>query len=70
MGRTEGAVAVEDPAAPGGVGAARTLRELVAEESADSERRRTLNQRTVDALWDSGLMGWCNPVEAGGCVCV
>jgi len=67
MGRTEGAVAVEDPAAPGGVGAARTLRELVAEESADSERRRTLNQRTVDALWDSGLMGWCNPVEAGGC---
>src|SRR5208283_791308 len=49
-----------------GVEAARTLRELVAEESADSERIRTLNPRTVDALWQSGLMHWCNPIEAGG----
>jgi hypothetical protein len=47
--------------------AARALRQLVAEESADSERDRTLNPRTVDALWASGLMQWCNPVEAGGC---
>ena len=47
--------------------AARTLRELVAEESADSERNRTLNARTVEALWDSGLMQWANPTEAGGC---
>jgi indole-3-acetate monooxygenase len=50
----------------GGVAAARTLRELVAEESARSERQRTLTDRTVDALWDSGLMAWCNPREAGG----
>jgi alkylation response protein AidB-like acyl-CoA dehydrogenase len=50
----------------GGVEAARTLRELVAEEAADSERLRTLNARTVDALWDSGLMTWSNPLEAGG----
>ncbi len=49
-----------------GVEAARSLREVTAEESADSERLRTLNQRTVDALWKSGLIQWCNPVEAGG----
>ncbi len=47
--------------------AARTLRELVAEESADSERNRTLSERTVEALWQSGLMQWGNPLEAGGC---
>ena len=45
---------------------ARRLRPLVAEEAADSERHRTLNRRTVDALWASGLMGWFNPAEAGG----
>src|SRR5580658_10831258 len=49
-----------------GVEAARSLREVTAEESADSERLRTLNQRTIDALWKSGLIQWCNPVEAGG----
>ncbi len=47
--------------------AARTLRDLVAEESSDSEQRRTLTARTVDALWESGLMQWANPTEAGGC---
>ena len=45
-----------DTTAAGGVEAARTLRELVAEEAADSERARTLNARTVGALWESGLM--------------
>ena len=53
-------------ATTGGAERARTLRHLVAEEAADSERNRTLNSRTVDALWESGLMSWCNPVEAGG----
>ena len=48
------------------VEAARSLRPLAAEESADSERNRTLNRRTVDALWASGLMQWFNPAEAGG----
>jgi indole-3-acetate monooxygenase len=47
--------------------AARTLRELVAEHSAESERIRTLDPPTVEALWRSGLMQWCNPTEAGGC---
>ncbi|HEX3979882.1 MAG TPA: acyl-CoA dehydrogenase family protein [Acidimicrobiales bacterium] len=50
-----------------GIEAARSLRQLVAEESADSERIRTLNPRTVEALWASGLLQWCNPLEAGGC---
>ena len=45
---------------------ARSLRPLVAEEAADSERNRTLNDRTVEALWASGLMQWFNPTEAGG----
>jgi alkylation response protein AidB-like acyl-CoA dehydrogenase len=42
------------------------LRALVATETAESERERTLNERTVAALWGSGLMQWCNPAEAGG----
>jgi alkylation response protein AidB-like acyl-CoA dehydrogenase len=46
--------------------AARSLRPLIAEESAESERNRTLTPRTVDALWASGLMQWCNPTEAAG----
>ncbi len=47
--------------------AARTLRELVAEHSAESERIRTLDPPTVEGLWRSGLMQWANPIEAGGC---
>ena len=46
--------------------AARSLRPLVAEESAASERRRTLTARTVEALWESGLLQRFNPAEAGG----
>ena len=45
---------------------ARTLRPLTAEEAAGSERNRTLTQRSVDALWDCGLMQLFNPTEAGG----
>jgi alkylation response protein AidB-like acyl-CoA dehydrogenase len=46
--------------------AARSLRELTADEAAASERGRTLTARTVEALWDSGLMQLFNPTEAGG----
>ncbi len=46
--------------------AARALRPVVAEEAAASEEDRTLTKRTVAALWDSGLMQWFNPAEAGG----
>jgi alkylation response protein AidB-like acyl-CoA dehydrogenase len=54
------------PTSLDGPDAARTLRPLIAEESAESERNRTLTPRTVEALWASGLMQWCNPAEAGG----
>ena len=40
--------------------------QLTAEEAADCEARRTLTARTVEALWDSGLMQLFNPAEAGG----
>jgi alkylation response protein AidB-like acyl-CoA dehydrogenase len=46
--------------------AARSLRELVSEEAGESERRRTLTARTVEALWGSGLLQRFNPAEAGG----
>jgi len=49
-----------------GVEAARSLRELVAREAGSSERDRTLTEPTVAGLWASGLMHWCNPLEAGG----
>jgi alkylation response protein AidB-like acyl-CoA dehydrogenase len=49
-----------------GVTAARSLRDLIAKESTLSEQKRTLSERTVAALWESGLMQWANPIEAGG----
>ncbi len=45
---------------------ARSLRDLVRAEAAESERLRTLSPPLVDALWGSGLMTALNPVEAGG----
>jgi indole-3-acetate monooxygenase len=46
--------------------AARSLRTITAEEAAPSERGRTLTARSVEGLWDSGLMQMFNPAEAGG----
>jgi len=45
---------------------ARSLRSLMSEEVAVSESLRTMSPRSVDALWESGLMNYCNPVQAGG----
>ncbi|BBY87997.1 acyl-CoA dehydrogenase family protein [Mycolicibacterium tokaiense] len=45
---------------------ARTLRDLVRAEAAESERLRTLSPPLVDAMWSSGLMTALNPVQAGG----
>jgi indole-3-acetate monooxygenase len=59
-GNLTGGVVLDGPQA------ARSLRGLVAEESAESERNRTLTPRTVDALWATGLMQWCNPRQAAG----
>ena len=49
-----------------GPDAARTLRQLTSEEATLSEQNRTLTARTVEALWDSGLMQRFNPRDAGG----
>ena len=46
--------------------AARTLRDLTTEEAPKAERDRTMTARSVEALWDSGLMQRFNPAEAGG----
>lgn len=51
---------------PTPVDAARTLRDVTAEEAQASEHLRTLTPRSVGALWDSGLMQLFNPLEAGG----
>ncbi|MHA0287332.1 acyl-CoA dehydrogenase family protein [Mycobacterium sp. C3-094] len=48
------------------VGVARGMRELVREEAAESERRRTLSSNVVDAMWSTGLMSAFNPASAGG----
>jgi alkylation response protein AidB-like acyl-CoA dehydrogenase len=45
---------------------ARSLRSLMSEEVAVSESLRTMSPRSVEALWESGLMNYCNPVQAGG----
>jgi indole-3-acetate monooxygenase len=49
-----------------GPAAARALRDLSAQEASVGEARRTMSDRMVDALWDSGLMTYMNTPEAGG----
>jgi len=50
-----------------GPSAALKIREVLEAEAQPSEDARTLTPTAVDALWDSGLMTYLNPVEAGGC---
>jgi alkylation response protein AidB-like acyl-CoA dehydrogenase len=50
-----------------GPAAALALRDVSAREAATSEAGRTLSDRLVGALWDSGLMTYLNVPEAGGC---
>lgn len=45
---------------------ARGMKDLVREEAAESERRRTLSRNVVDAMWSTGLMSAFNPAPAGG----
>jgi len=54
------------PTENAGLRMARSIREVVRANAADSERQRTLNKATVEALWQSGLMQLQNPREAGG----
>ncbi|QNI09498.1 acyl-CoA dehydrogenase [Mycobacterium kubicae] len=45
---------------------AQGMRELVAEQAAESERSRTLTDAIVDEMWVSGLMTALSPAAAGG----
>jgi alkylation response protein AidB-like acyl-CoA dehydrogenase len=45
---------------------ARSIRQLVLDNAKANESERTLNKETVDALWQSGLLQYSNPSEAGG----
>ena len=49
-----------------GLQMALSMEEITAREAAPSETNRTLTEPLVKALWDSGLMQFMNPREAGG----
>ena len=49
-----------------GLRMARAIEAVALREAAPSERARTLTRPLVDALWESGLMQFMNPREAGG----
>ncbi len=46
--------------------AARGISAVLEAEAGPSETARTLTATAVDALWDSGLMTYLNPTDAGG----
>ena len=54
------------PTSNPGVEMARSVRQIVRDNAVANESVRTLNQETVAALWQSGLMQYSNPIEAGG----
>ncbi len=49
-----------------GLAMAKSIESIITAGAAEAEKLRTLPQATVDALWNSGLMHWMNPREAGG----
>jgi len=49
-----------------GLRMARSIESIALAEAGPSEQNRTLTKPVVDALWDSGLMQFMNPREAGG----
>ena len=51
---------------PVGPAMARSIEGIALAEAAPSEAARTLTRPLVDALWDSGLMQFMNPRDAGG----
>ena len=54
------------PATNASLAMARAIEDVALAQAAPSEKNRTLTQPLVDALWDSGLMQFMNPREAGG----
>jgi hypothetical protein len=49
-----------------GLRMAQSVESIALAEAGPSESKRTLTEPLVDALWDSGLMQFMNPVVAGG----
>lgn len=49
-----------------GLAMAKSVEQVVTEQAAAGEAQRTLTPPVVEALWESGLMHWLNPVQAGG----
>lgn len=49
-----------------GLAMARSIESIALAEAAPSEKNRTLTEPLVQSLWDSGLMQWMNPQQAGG----
>jgi alkylation response protein AidB-like acyl-CoA dehydrogenase len=49
-----------------GLRMARSIESIALAEAGPCEKNRTLTKPVVDALWDSGLMQFMNPREAGG----
>ncbi|MFT4519121.1 MAG: alkylation response protein AidB-like acyl-CoA dehydrogenase [Halioglobus sp.] len=49
-----------------GLRMALSIEDIALAEAAPSEAKRTLTEPLVKALWDSGLMQFMNPAEAGG----
>lgn len=49
-----------------GLAMAKSIEQIVLDQAVAGEEKRTLPQPVVDALWDSGLMQWMNPKQAGG----
>ena len=43
-----------------------SMADLVVAEAGACERNRTMTPAVVDAMWESGLMSYLNPAEAGG----
>lgn len=54
------------PATNASLAMARAIEDVALAQAAPSEQNRTLTQPLVDAMWDSGLMQFMNPREAGG----
>jgi len=54
------------PLPSAGLRMARAIEAIALQEAAPSEANRTLTAPLVNALWDSGLMQFMNPAQAGG----
>ncbi|WP_101758314.1 acyl-CoA dehydrogenase family protein [Oceanicoccus sp. KOV_DT_Chl] len=57
---------MNSPSPSTGLAMAKSIEQVVTDNTAESEKLRTLSPAIVSALWGSGLMQWMNPAVAGG----